>query len=36
MSKGTHWERRVFYNEVMTASVSEDAVLSEVTLAYLE
>lgn len=36
MSKGSHWERRLVYNELMTASLSEDPSISEITLSLLE
>ena len=36
MSKGAHWERRLFYNELMTASISENPVISNTTLSLFE
>eukprot|EP01017_Pseudomicrothorax_dubius_P035859 TRINITY_DN5081_c0_g2_i8.p1 TRINITY_DN5081_c0_g2~~TRINITY_DN5081_c0_g2_i8.p1 ORF type:complete len:508 (-),score=67.00 TRINITY_DN5081_c0_g2_i8:69-1592(-) len=35
-SKGAHWERRVFFNELMTASLTESSVFSKLTLALFE
>jgi len=35
-SAGSHWERKIFFNEFMTASSITDAVVSEFTLALLE
>eukprot|EP01015_Nassula_variabilis_P028855 TRINITY_DN6096_c0_g1_i4.p1 TRINITY_DN6096_c0_g1~~TRINITY_DN6096_c0_g1_i4.p1 ORF type:complete len:476 (+),score=92.34 TRINITY_DN6096_c0_g1_i4:3-1430(+) len=36
MSMGAHWERRLFYNELMTASISEVSIISETTLSLFE
>ena len=36
MSKGSHWERRLVYNELMTASITEEPKLSELTFALFE
>lgn len=35
-SKGSHFERRVFYNEYMTASTLQDVRISQFSLAFLE
>eukprot|EP01017_Pseudomicrothorax_dubius_P014889 TRINITY_DN17391_c0_g1_i1.p1 TRINITY_DN17391_c0_g1~~TRINITY_DN17391_c0_g1_i1.p1 ORF type:complete len:340 (-),score=50.93 TRINITY_DN17391_c0_g1_i1:7-1026(-) len=35
-SRGSHWERRAFFNEIMTSSLFPRSVLSGVTLALLE
>ena len=36
MSMGAHWERRLFYNELMTAAISEVSIVSETTLSLFE